>query len=66
MYPVNIYQYGVTTYHHPSSDSYASATVRVGHDVSISHTQEGDGNEPHCVQQVRVLLVVVSEIKKNI
>ena len=47
------------TYHHPCGHRYASATVGVRYNVSISNTEEGDCYQPHGVQKVGVLLVMV-------
>ena len=47
------------TYHHARGHSYAPAAVGVRNNVSVPHAQEGDGYQPHGVQQVGVLLVVV-------
>ena len=47
------------TYHHARSDSNPPPAVGVGHDVPVPNTQEGDGYQPHGVQQVGVLLVVI-------
>ena len=48
-------------YHHSRSDRYAPATVGIRNNVTIANTQEGDGDQPHCVQQIRVLLIMVSK-----
>jgi len=48
------------THHHASCDGYAPATVSVRHDIPVSHTQEGDCNEPHCVEQIGMFLIMIS------
>ncbi len=40
-------------------DGDAAAAVRVGHDVTVADGQERDGNEPHGVEEVGVVLVMV-------
>ena len=52
-------------YHHSSCYSNSSAAISVRYNIAISDTEECDGNEPHCVQQVRVLLVMVPVKKEN-
>ena len=49
----------VETHHNAGGDGNAAAAVRVGHDVAVADAQEGDGDEPHGVEQVGMLLVVV-------
>ena len=51
---------GRSTHHHACRDGYAPATVSVWYDIPVSHTQEGDGNEPHSVEQIGMLLIVIS------
>ena len=48
------------THHHASCDGYAPATVSVRHDIPVSHTQEGDCNEPHSVEQIGMFLIMIS------
>ena len=51
--------------HHDTTDEAdASSAVSVGHNVPISHAQEGDGNKPQAVQNVVKLLVVMPLISK--
>ena len=45
--------------HHAGGDGDAAPAVGVGHDVAVADRQEGDGDQPHRVQQVGVLLVMV-------
>ena len=47
------------TYHHARGHRNPPATVGVRNDVSVADTEEGDGYQPHGVQQVGVFLVVV-------
>ena len=49
------------THHHPRGDGNAAAAVSVRHDVAVTDAEESDGYEPHGVQQVGVLLVMVPE-----
>ena len=49
----------LTTHHDARGDRDATAAIRVGHDVAVADAQERDGNQPHRVEQIRVLLVVV-------
>ena len=49
----------VDTDHHAGGDGDAPAAVGVGHDVPVADAEEGDGYQPHRVQQVGVLLVMV-------
>ena len=49
-------------HHHASGDGDPPAAVGVGHDVPVAHAEEGDGDQPHGVQQVGVLLVVIPDI----
>ena len=50
------------SYHHAGGDGDAPAAVCVRHDVPVAHAEEGDGDEPHGVQQVGVLLIMIPEI----
>ena len=50
------------THHHPRGDGNAAAAVSVRHDVAVTDAEECDGYEPHGVQQVGVLLVVVPTV----
>ena len=52
----------VDTDHHAGGDGDAPAAVGVGHNVPVADAEEGDGYQPHRVQQVGVLLVVVPAI----
>lgn len=47
------------TDHDSREDGDASATVRVGYDVTIANAKEGNGNEPHGVEKIGVFLIVV-------
>ena len=47
------------TYHHARGHRNPPATVGVRNNVAVSDAEEGDGYQPHGVQQVGVLLVVV-------
>ena len=51
----------LTTHHHACSHSNAPSTVRVGDDITIADAEERYGYQPHCVEQVGVLLVVISD-----
>ena len=51
----------MTTHHHACSHSNAPSTVRVGDDITIADAEERYGYQPHCVEQVGVLLVVISD-----
>ncbi len=51
-------------HHHAGGDGDASAAVGVGHNVAVSDAEEGDGDQPHRVQQVRVLFVVIPSHKR--
>lgn len=46
------------TYHDARADCDASPTVRVGYDVPEPNTQESNGNQPHSIQEVRVVLIM--------
>ena len=46
-------------HHHASSNSDASPAVGVWDDITVAHREEGDRDQPHRIQQVRVLLIVV-------
>ena len=50
-------------HHHASGHSDPPATVGVGDDVTVADAEEGDGYQPHGVQEVSVLLVMIPEIK---
>ncbi len=56
---------GFETHHDACSDGDTSTAVRVGHNVSVADAQERDGDEPHGVEQVGVLLVVISFLIKK-
>ena len=47
------------THHHAGGDGDPSPAVGVGDDISVPHTEEGDGYQPHGVEEVGVLLVMV-------
>ena len=47
------------THHHAGGDGDPSAAVGVRHDVAVADTEEGDGDEPHGVEEVGVLLVMI-------
>lgn len=56
------YEHGVESTHHDASrDSDTATAVSVGHDVAVTDAQKRDGNQPHGVEQIGVLLVVVPE-----
>ena len=44
------------THHDASGDGHDAATVRVGHNVAVTDGQERDGDHPHRVEDVRVLV----------
>lgn len=46
------------TYHDACANGDASPAVSVGYDVPKPYTQESNGNQPHGVQEVGVVLVV--------
>ena len=50
------------TYHHAGGDGDPPAAVGVRHDVAVAHAEEGDGDEPHRVEEVGVLLVMVPAV----
>lgn len=50
--------YPAATYHDAGADGDASAAVRVRHYVTEPHAEEGDGYQPHGVQQVGMVFVV--------
>ena len=47
------------THHHAGGDGNPPAAVGVRHDVAVADTEEGDGDEPHGVEEVGVLLVMI-------
>ena len=51
------------THHGADSDGDAPAAVGVRHYVSVADGEEGDGDHPQGVQNVGVVVVVVSETK---
>ena len=54
------YEHGVESTHHDAGrDSDTSTAIRVGHDVTVADAQKRDGNQPHGVEKIGVLLVVV-------
>ena len=55
----------LTTHHHACRHSNAPSTVRVGDDITIADAEERYGYQPHCVEQVGVLLVVISDERKE-
>ena len=64
LFPVSVFpgllEPHLRTHHHASCHSNAPATVGVGYDVPIAHTQESDSYQPHCVEQIRVFFIVIS------
>jgi hypothetical protein len=48
-----------STHHDAGRDSDTSTAIRVGHDVTVADAQKRDGNQPHGVEKIGVLLVVV-------
>ena len=46
-------------HHHAGGHSDPPAAVGVGDDVTVADAEEGDGYQPHGVQEVSVLLVMV-------
>ena len=48
------------THRHTRKHSNAPTTVSVGHYITISNTEEGYSNEPHCVEQICMFLIVIS------
>ena len=48
-----------STDHYARGDGDASTAVSVGHNVTVADAQEGYGNQPHGVEQIGMLLVVV-------
>ena len=48
------------THHHTRSHSNAPTTVSVGHNITVPHTEEGYSNEPHCIEQICMFLIVIS------
>lgn len=54
------YEHGVESTHHDASrDSDTSTAVRVGHNVTVADAQKRDCDQPHRVEQIGVLLVVI-------
>ena len=53
------------THHHAGGDGDPSPAVGVGDDVSVAHAEEGDGYQPHCVEEVGVFLVMVPKIYRD-
>lgn len=53
------------SYHHSGGDGNTSTAIRVGHDVAETDAQERDGDEPHGVEEIRVLLVVESIVTQS-
>jgi hypothetical protein len=54
------YEHGVESTHHDASrDGDTASAVRVGHNVAVADAQKRDGNQPHGVEQIGVLLVVI-------
>ena len=51
-----------SAHHHAGGDGDPPAAVGVGHDVAVAHAEEGDGDQPHGVQEVGVLLVMIPDI----
>ena len=52
----------IAPYHHARGHSNPPATVSVRNNVAVADAEEGDGYQPHRVQQVSVLLVMVPAI----
>ena len=55
----------LTTHHHACRHSNAPSTVRVGDYITIADAEERYGYQPHCVEQVGVLLVVISDERRR-
>ena len=45
-------------HHDARCDSNSSTAVGIWHDVAEAHAQEGDGDQPHGVKQIRVFLIM--------
>ena len=54
-----------SSHHHAGRDGYPTAAIGVWHDVAVADAEEGDGDQPHGVQQVGVLLVVIPATDKD-
>jgi len=50
----------VSAYHDAGADGDGSTAVRVGHDVAVADRQERDRDQPHRVEQVLVLDIVIT------
>jgi hypothetical protein len=46
------------TYHDAAREGNASATVRVGHYVSVADAKQRDGDQPHRVEKICVVYIV--------
>lgn len=57
--------YARCPYHHSGGDGYTSTAVCVGHDVAETDAQERDGDEPHGVEEICVLLIMVPVMAKR-
>ena len=55
----------IMTYHDAGADGDAASAVRVGHDVAVADRQERDRQQPHRVEQVLVLHVVVAATRST-
>lgn len=53
-------QGGATGTSETGEDGNAPAAVSVWHNITVADREEGDGRQPHGVEQIGVLLVVVS------
>lgn len=52
----------LTTHHDARGHRDPTAAVSIGNDITVPDAQERDGDQPHRVEQVRVLLVVVPAV----
>lgn len=58
-------QFTFCPYHHSGGDGYTSTAVCVGHDVAETDAQERDGDEPHGVEEICMLLIVEPVVGKT-
>ena len=56
------YEGGTPGAHNARQDGYAPTAVGVGHDVAVTDREEGDGDEPHGVEEVAVDAGVVGVV----
>ena len=52
----------IETHRHTRKHSNAPTTVSIGHNITIAHTQKGNSNEPHGVEQICMFLIVISDV----